>query len=359
MCERLYGAYSALWGHVGRRELRGVWVRSGSGRRKGLLVSAVVDAVVEPSRLRRVALLLMAWGLEVPVARSRPLGVRGRGERVGASSMSEREIGLVLDRLADEEVDAEAGSIVELAVERDLRRGSHPAFARLGAAMEELRLEDERAWRLLRWAFVGRSGMSAVVRLHAACYVASVREGSLRLSEAGAIFAGLIRLGGLLGDVGWPRVVREQEESWERWLAAVRPKHWTDGEGTTRRLHPAALALRDQYVRELRRLGLSQVATGKHVGLSDRQVRNVEARVRDVTEEFAFQDSPARTREFSRELVGSDQRPWWVSSHRSRTDGQRWVDCPRCEWRSYAQRVADQDWVVPAICDGCGGRLAG
>lgn len=247
-------------------------------------MEAVRKPEVAAPRLRHVALLLMSAEPDAPVAHSKALSAPGRGERVGSPSMSEREIGAVLAQM-DEEA-GEDGSIVELAAQRK----QHPAYRRLDRALEELRVRDEWAHRLLVWTFLGRSGVAAMVHLHAVCHVA--KEKPLRQSASGALLSGLLALSELLGDAPFPRVVYEQEQAWERWLAAIRPKAWIDSEGRTRSLAPAALELRNMYVRELVSLGLAQARVATHVGLSQPQV----SRIVDHTERMVFPFTPPEKR---------------------------------------------------------------
>jgi hypothetical protein len=160
---------------------------------------------------------------------------------------------------------------------------------------------------LLRWAFVNRSGVGMLVRLHALAY-ASMAGRTCVLDDT---LRALVRLDGLLpAGLVFPVSCRRQVESWEEWLAAVRSKAWVDADAKTHRLAPAALALRDLYVRELVRLGLSQRQAAVHVGVSQQRVSRI-LQCRDITEEYTFPLTTPETRAALRVNNGSgDERSW-------------------------------------------------
>lgn len=232
-----------------------------------------------PGRIRLIALALASWHDLDPVTCTKARSTPAHGSSGKTLSSKDRDallLRLERDSRIDEQLVGAPDDANFLGMYRRMRRGEHPFWRNLADAMILLSIDDPAGHRLLVFTLVDPwDARRALARCHALPYVVGGKDHVVDTPRYRLVRA-LSALNETLGAVDFPNEIRDQEASWEQWLAAVRPRTTSSGRRVKSDADRQALRQRDRYVIELSQMAEwthQRIAT--HLGLSREAVTKI------------------------------------------------------------------------------------
>lgn len=239
------------------------------------------------SRIRLIALALAGWHDALPMPGSNIRGESGKGE---TTNFSKRETNRARDELLlrlekpEEAMEGREDDANVVAIDRHLDRRLSPFWKTMLESMTVLGVLDSFGHRLIVETLMDpRDPRGAFARIHALKYVAGGQPGVPLATPRAALLRALIRLDKELLPHGlvFPAYIHAQVDSWEAWLAAIRPKKTQSGKivrastSDGKDVDSHAYDMRDRYVRELANYGLTQQQIATDLGLSQPLVSKI------------------------------------------------------------------------------------